>query len=99
MVTIEKEKDSNEVPMSEEMYPWGTELRLNDDLVEQLGLVDLRAGDVVTVRGTAFVRHKNERTGDSSDDPEREADVCLQLTEIDVTPAKKDRAKEMYGED
>ena len=77
------------------MYPYGTRLEFEGDLAEELGVDNFSAGETVEVRATAFVREKSE---ESDDGKEVEKELCLQLTEVTVKKAPKDRASVLYEE-
>lgn len=74
-------------------YPYGTSLNLRDEMIEELGLENVAVGDVVEVRGFAFVEGKSER----SDINESSKSVDLQLTSVKLSRATVDRAEALYG--
>lgn len=91
-------KGSNDACCPEQnAYPWGTELRLKDDVVEQLGVADLPAGTAVQITAVGFVRARDERVNDG-EGGEVDVDMCLQVTDLSVAKASTavDKAKTMY---
>lgn len=74
-------------------YPFGTSLRFEDDLVEELGVENLTVGDIVEVRGFAFVDSMSEHTNTDGS----EKSLSLQLTTIKVSREDSDRAEQLYG--
>lgn len=78
---------------SEERYPWGTSLDFEDDLVDELGLGQLAAGDEVMIKAKAFVKSKSQHdTTENSDKT-----LCIQLTEIAVHREMGDPVDQLYG--
>ena len=74
-------------------YPWGTSLSFDDGLIEELGAENLAVGDIVEVRGFAFVERKSEH----SDTDSSSKSISLQLTTIKVKRETDDRAVQLYG--
>lgn len=77
-----------------EYYPYGTSLNLEDDVIDELGIGALTVGDVVEVRGYAFVDSKSEH----SDKEHTSKSIRLQMTSIKVNRETDDRIKQLYGE-
>jgi hypothetical protein len=75
-------------------YPYGTSLNFDDDLVDDLDIGGLAVGDVVEVRGYAFVDGKSEH----SNKEHSSKSVRLQMTSIKVNRETDDVVKQMYGE-
>ena len=98
MVKIEPKTHDEQYPdMSsndKKSYPYGTSLDLTDEVAKGAGSESLQVGDTVDVRAKAFVKSKSISERDGSENVE----MCLQFTEIDVSGASNDRAKQMYGE-
>ena len=74
-------------------YPWGTQLTLRDEMIEEIGIEALSPGDIVEVRGFAFVESKSEH----SDENSSSKSMSLQMTFIKVTREEDDAAKQLYG--
>jgi hypothetical protein len=71
-------------------YPWGTEITLRDELATEVA-GDAAVGQMVAIKGMAFISAKRETPSDNS--------IDIQLTEITATPViSEDRAKILYGE-
>lgn len=95
MTEIKKSTQSNAVTCCDgNDYPWGTQLRLEDDLIEDLGVGALSPGDVVEVRGFAVVQSKSEH----ADKDNSEKSMSLQMTFLKVKREEDDRAKQLYGD-
>ena len=78
----------------ENYYPYGTSLNIEDDMVEEMGIGSLAVGDVVEIRGYAFVDSKN-----SHEDKENSSkSIRLQMTSMKVDRESDDRIKTLYGE-
>ena len=76
-----------------EHYPYGTSLSFDNDLIEELGIENLAIGDIVEVRGFAFVERKSEySTADHSD-----KSIGIQLTTIKLQRETGDRIEQLYG--
>lgn len=95
-VKIKKESSSSGVTCCSDgdYYPYGTSLNLETELVEELEAGNLAVGDVVEVRGFAFVDSKHE----SSSKEGTEKSVRLQMTSMKLRREEDDRVKAMYGE-
>jgi len=76
-----------------EHYPYGTSLSFDNDLIEELGIENLAVGDIVEVRGFAFVERKSEHsTAEHSD-----KSIGIQLTTIKLQRETGDRIEQLYG--
>lgn len=76
-----------------EHYPYGTSLNFDDEMIEQLGVDNLAVGDIVEVRGYAFVERKSER----SDADGTDKDISFQFTSLKMKRETGDRAEQLYG--
>lgn len=76
-----------------EHYPYGTSLRFEDELIRELGAESLAVGDIVEVRGFAFVDSKSEHSNTENS----EKTICLQLTTVKLRREEGDRAEQLYG--
>lgn len=74
-------------------YPHGTSLNFDDDMIEELGVGSLAVGDIVEVRGYAFVERKSEH----SDSDGTDKNLSFQFTSIKMERETGDRAVQMYG--
>jgi hypothetical protein len=95
-VKIKKESSSHGVACCSdgEYYPYGTGLSIENDLVDELNADNLAVGDVVEVRGFAFVDSKSEHSNKEGS----EKTLRLQMTSMKVTRENDDRIKQLYGE-
>jgi len=76
-------------------YPYGTSLSFDNDMIDELGMGSLAVGDVVEVRGFAFVDRKNEHSNTEGS----EKNINLQLTTVQIRRETDDRVKQLYGSD
>ncbi len=74
-------------------YPYGTSLSFDDDMIEELELGGMAVGDLVEVRGYAFVDRKSEH----SSTEHSHKSIGLQLTSVKVQRETGDRVEQMYG--
>jgi len=74
-------------------YPWGTSLRFESELIEQLGIESLAVGDIVEIRAFAFVDSKSEHSNTENS----EKTIGLQLTTVKLRREEGDRAEQLYG--
>lgn len=97
-VKIKKESESSpQVTCCSDgdFYPYGTSLSVDDELVDELGAGSLAVGDVVEVRGFAFVDSKSEH---SSKDHTSKS-IRFQMTSMSVKRETDDAVKQLYGSD
>lgn len=93
MVKIEKVPyDDCCVPGGSSHYPYGTELRLENEVVDKLDIGALKPGDVVEVRGVAVV----ETISQHADGKKSNKSVSMQLTEVAISRQAPDRAVQLY---
>ena len=94
-VKIKKENhsDSDVCCSDDNYYPFGTSLRFEDGLIEELEAGNLAVGDIVEVRAFAFVESKSEHN--SADHSSK--NISLQLTSIKLKRETGDRAVQLYG--
>jgi len=76
-------------------YPYGTSLRFEANLIEELGIESLAVGDIVEVRGYAFVDSKSEYSNMSHSDK----NIGIQMTSLKVVRDESDHAEQLYGPD
>jgi len=95
-VKIKKESSSMGVTCcsDENYYPHGTSISIDDDLVDELDAGNLAVGDVVEVRGYAFVDSKSEYSSKDSSSKS----IRLQMTSMKIDRENDDVVKRMYGE-
>ena len=95
-VKIKKENHSSDGMVccsDENYYPYGTSLSFDNDLIEELGADKLAVGDIVEVRGYAFVERKSE----NSDAVGTRKSLGIQLTTIKLQRETGDRIEQLYG--
>lgn len=76
-----------------EYYPYGTSLNFDNDMIEELGVDNLAVGDIVEVRGYAFVERKSEH----SDADGSNKNVGIQFTSLKLQRETGDRIEQLYG--
>lgn len=74
-------------------YPYGTSLSFDSELIEQLGAENLAVGDIVEVRGFAFVDRKSEHSSTEHSDK----NIGIQFTTLKLQRETGDRAEQLYG--
>lgn len=97
-VKIKKESDSCSGMTrcsDDSYYPYGTSLSIDNDLVDDLGIGSLAVGDVVEIRGYAFVDSKSEYSNKEGSSK----DVRLQMTSIKINRESDDRIAKLYGDE
>lgn len=95
-VKIKKESSSSGVTCcsDDNHYPYGTGLSFDDELVDELGIANLAVGDVVEVRGYAFVDNKSEHSNKESSNKS----IRLQMTSMKLTRETDDAVTQLYGD-
>ena len=99
LISIDKETGGSETSIdSGSHYPYGTSITLNDDMVDEFGVGNLKVGDEVTVTGVAIVTSKSEHSNESEGSSSESKSVSFQLTEaiIDKKALKQDHAAQLY---
>lgn len=79
-------------PSDDAHYPYGTSLRFEDELVESLGLVGKKVGDLVEVRGFAKIDSVSEHSNEDSSN----VSVGVQMMSVEFSDPTADRASMMY---
>ena len=95
-VKIKKQSDSSmglTCCSDGDYYPYGTSLSVNDELVDELGAGGLAVGDVVEVRGFAFVDSKSEH----SSKEHSSKTIRFQMTSLKIERETDDAVKQLYG--
>jgi hypothetical protein len=93
-----KKKKENYVPevsiKSQPDYPWGTSLRLENDLIKKLGVEGMKAGDMVSITGIGKVTeiHVTDR-----DKEKKYESMEIQIQEIEIDH-QESAAKKMRKE-
>lgn len=75
-------------------YGWGTEIRLNDEQCQALGITAaIPAGTQLMLNAAAFVRESSSQMPDDADDQGVQYTLCLQITDLELTqPNNRDKA-------
>jgi len=78
-------------------FPYGTSLNLDDEVAEGLGFESLSVGDVVEVRGLAFIeRKRSSEHAEMGEEEESDKGMTVQFTKIDLIPQSPDRTAVLY---
>lgn len=95
-VKIKKESSSDSAVCCSDgdYYPYGTSLSFDDEVVDELNADNLAVGDVVEVRGYAFVDSKSEHSSKEGSNKS----IRLQMTSIKLKREEDDRIKQLYGD-
>lgn len=96
-VKIKKEShNDNAVCCSDgDYYPYGTGLSFEDDMIDSLNVGSLAVGDVVAVRGFAFV----DSTSENASKEGSSKSLRLQMTSVALHRETDDRVKQLYGDE
>ena len=73
-------------------YPYGTSLNFDGDLIEELDAGNLAVGDIVEVRGFAFVERKSEHSSTEYSDKS----ISIQMTTLKLKRETDDRAVQVH---
>jgi hypothetical protein len=95
-VKIKKTSEESEAVVSRsdgDYYPYGTSLSVEDDMIDELKAESFVVGDVVEVRGYAFV----DSTSQHMSKDHSSKSLNLQLTSLKLILEKDDRAESLYG--
>lgn len=67
-------------------YPYGTQMRMDKDMMEGMGMMGMEVGDMVEVRGYAKITAKSEMSdmSDMGGNPKTEMSMDMQMTEMMV---------------
>lgn len=85
-----KSDESSEMEYKPNPYGYGLTLHLNDDQCEALGIKEpLRAGSQVSIKAIAYVANITESVEQDGDDTGNDVSMCLQITDLELTPATK----------
>lgn len=104
LISLKQEQDEDMASYRPNQYGYGTEIHLNAEQCEALGLTKmLRAGQPVTLRANGVVTRSVEELEASDDSGGKDVSCCIQLTEIDVrvtgTANAAKAAAMLYGDD
>ena len=102
LTSLKQESDEDLASYRTNQYGWGTEISLNGEQCEALGITKmLRAGQPVSIRATGVVTRATEALESSDDSGGKDVSICIQITEMDVKAtgaANAAKAAEMlYG--
>ena len=85
LVSLKQDADEEYEVVSENPYGYGTEIRLNGEQCEAMGILEpLRAGQKVTIQAIGIVRSATEELEASDDSGGKDVYLCIQLTDMDL---------------
>lgn len=93
---VKIEKGSNEsigLDENKERFPYGTSVNFDEEMMIKLGVENLAVGDVVEVRGFAYVENKSEHSNTSTSDK----NMSFQFTTMKMRRETGDRVEQLYG--
>jgi len=104
LVTLAPEGDEGPEAYRPNKYGYGTEIHLNGEQCEALGLTKaMRVGQPVVIRANGLVTRSGEELEASTDSGGKDVSMCIQLTEIDVRPNGTANARRaaatLYGDE
>lgn len=104
LTSLKQEGDEGYDAYRPNQYGYGTEISLNGEQCEALGISKmLRAGQPVTIRATGVVTRSTEELEAATDSGGKDVSLCIQLTEIEVkangTANAAKAAQMLYGDD
>ena len=68
------------------VFGYGTEISLNGEQTEKMGLKRMAAGQEVTIKATGIVTRSTEAIEASPDSGGKDLCIAIQLTAVDVRP-------------
>lgn len=81
-----KQTDEHGIEYTPMAFGYGTEIYLNGEQCEALGLSRIAAGQMVNIRATGIVTRATEQLEADKDSGGKDLCLSIQLTEADVTP-------------
>lgn len=103
LVSLLTPEPETETSYNRGRYGYGTEISLNPEQCEALGISKMAAGQAVTIRATGVVARSTEELDPSGDDGGTDLSVCIQLVEIEVKATGSNNAAAaatmLYGAD
>ena len=102
-LTSLKQEQDDSLTYTPNMFGYGTEICLNGEQCEAMGLTRIAAGQTVTIRATGIVTRSTEQLEAEMDSGGKDLYLTIQLTEADVKPTGTANAAKaariLYGED
>lgn len=104
LISLKQEGDAEYDKPVENPYGYGTEIRLNGEQCEALGISSIMsAGQLVTIQAKGLVTRATEELEASDDSGGKDIYLCIQLTDIDLkktgSPNSAQAATMLYGPD
>ncbi len=88
MALTSLKQDDDETPdeYRAPVFGYGTEIHLNGEQTEKMGLKRMAAGQEVTIKATGIVTRSTEEIEASTDSGGKDLCISIQLTAVDVRP-------------
>jgi len=102
LISLKQMSEAEYAQSVENTYGYGTEIRLNGDQCEALGITSImNAGQVVTIQARGVVTRATEELEADDDSGGKDIYLCIQLTDIEVRqngePNSAKAASMLYG--
>ena len=86
LTSLKKEDDDSIEGYKPSMFGYGTDIYLNGEQTENMGLKRMAAGQEVTIRATGIVTRSTEELESDTDSGGKDLCFSIQLTAVDVKP-------------
>ena len=102
LISLKQKGDAEYAQPVENPYGYGTEIRLDGEQCEALGITSImNAGQMVTIQAKGVVTRASEEIEASDDSGGKDIYLCIQLTDIEVRqngePNSAKAASMLYG--
>lgn len=81
---VREHAEAEAVAYRDSAYGYGTEIYLDGEQVEALGIGEFRAGQAVTIRAMAIVKRSTEELESGDDSGGKDTSLCIQITDLEV---------------
>ncbi|MDD3884552.1 MAG: hypothetical protein PHW66_06405 [Gallionella sp.] len=103
LTSLKRDDDDGAYEFHENVFGYGTEIFLDGEQTEKMGLKRLAAGQSVTIKATGIVTRSTEQIEADKDSGGKDISLAIQLTAIDVSPTGTANAARaaavLYGDD
>lgn len=86
LTSLEKNTETTCEPIANRKFGYGTEIYLDGEQTEQMGLKKMAAGQVVSVKASGIVTRCAEEIDPEKDDGGKDLSIGIQITDIEVRP-------------
>lgn len=87
MINLKQVREHTEAEVAsyrDSAYGYGTEIYLDGEQVEALGIGEFRAGQMVMIRAMAIVKRSTEELEPGTDSGGKDTSLCIQITDLEV---------------